>query len=172
MEINHDKKKISIYCKDSFKDYQREGLNTFPRAKKKPKIKSQKITYTDYRKIIAKFFETWLFNFLWSKGFYYFPFTGEVCKYKTKELFVRDNSSVEVFKKKIFKKIMPTVGMHWKKDLALISRFNVVKLEKFHSANSYMFSDWMKLNNVNHLLTLEEVKERSNSFIKQQKKNP
>lgn len=157
MKIDDQRKKIYIYPKDSFKDFEREGLN---KGRKK-----NRIDHRDYKKIVAKFIRIWLFNFLWQKGYYYFPFIGTVAKYKTNNLFVKDLSNRKVAAKNQYKKIEPTVGIFWK--IVIGEKNSVCFINKTKGVYTHMFKDWMELNNVNDLLTLNERIEENKNQKKQ-----
>lgn len=159
MKVDDNRRKIYIYPKDSFLEFKKEGLNS--------RSKNKIIDHKDYKIIVAKFIRIWLFNFLCSKGYYYFPFMGYVAKYKTNELFVRDRSTKKIAEMNVFKKINPTVGIFWR--FIPNEKNGVLFIKKRDCSYTQMFKDWMELNNVNELLTLKERKKEGEMYIKNNK---
>jgi len=168
MKVDHERKKIYVYVEDSFLEFdKKDKLNKKRKLKrKKSEPYNGKITSSDYKIIIAKFIRIWLFNLLKSKGYYYFPFTGSMAKYKTNDLFVIDRSTKEIAKKRVYKQINPTLGFFWRR--GDMPKLSLLKFNKENGKNdiSQMIQDWLKLYNVHDLLTLKERKNEVVNFLK------
>lgn len=109
------------------------------------------ITPRLYRKIIAKFLQIWLYDFLWNKGSYYFFLSGEAFKFKIPGKVDIDRKTGKV------KEFETSIGVDWRRRaFGRLYTFDLKKTNGSTNKFTHAQKEWKKYNSVESLLTLRE----------------